>query len=338
MQILKPNEVKCLEQICALRQNELIKVMKKYLEKYYTSIISTSNYIIAIGDIPVGLVAHMDTVFPNPPKELYYDQKKNVMWSPIGAGFDDRAGIYAIIRLLKKGYKPSIILTTDEERGGLGADKLVTDKAEAPTDLKYLIELDRCGAKDCVFYDCNNPEFDTYIESFGFEMALGTFSDIGIICPAWGIAGVNLSIGYECEHSTSEHLFVHDMLATIAKVEQMLKDADNIEAFEYIPFENYVYSYQWDPSYGISKEEWDSWMNRTQQCAYCHYEDVEFNMIPVKLKDYGTIFLCPECAASHDFVHWCPSCGEAYIDMRYIGEDRLCEDCEAKINDNKGTI
>ena len=338
MQILKPNEVKCLEQICTLRQNELIKVMKKYLDKYYTSIISTNDYIVAIGDTPVGLVAHMDTVFPSPPCELYYDQKKNVMWAVSGAGFDDRAGVYAIIRLLKKGYRPTVILTTDEERGALGAEKLINTYTEAPTELKYIIQLDRQGADDCVFYDCGNLDFEEYVESFGFETNWGTFSDISVICPAWKVAGVNLSIGYENEHSTSEHLFVHNMLATIAKVEQMLKDTHNIEKFIYI--ENIKNQYQWDPCYGVSKEEWDSWVNgqTTEECVYCGYRDTEFNMIPIKTNGHGTVFVCPECAASNPHIHWCPCCGEAYIDIRFNGENRLCEDCEGMANDYKGTV
>lgn len=338
MQILKSNEIQCLEQICALRQNELIKVMKKYLEKHYSSIISTNDFIIAIGDIPIGLVAHMDTVFPNPPSELYYDQRKNVMWASTGAGFDDRAGVYAIIRLLSKGYKPTVILTTDEERGALGAEKLVNTYVDVPTELKYIIQLDRCGSNDCVFYDCANSEFEKYVESFGFKTNWGTFSDISVICPAWKVAGVNLSIGYENEHSTSEHLFVYNMLATIAKVEQMLKDANNAEKFIYI--ENIKKQYQWDACYGISKEEWYNWTNATtvEKCIFCGYQDTEFNMIPIKSKGYNTMFICPECAASNPYVHWCPCCGEAYINMKFIGENRLCEDCEGKANDYKGAI
>ena len=94
-------------------------------------------------------------------------------------------------------------------------------EAEAITDLNYIIQLDRRGSNDCVFYECNNPEFVEYVEAFGFVTAHGTFSDISTICPSWGIAGVNLSIGYIDEHSYSEILYVGNMLATIGKVEKM---------------------------------------------------------------------------------------------------------------------
>ena len=250
MQTLKPSEVKCLEQICSLNQQGLMNVMKKLLSKYFTSTIYTKDYLIGIGEIPVAVIAHMDTVFPKPPKDMFYDRQKNVMWAPTGAGFDDRVGVYAIIRLLSKGYKPTVILTTDEEMGVIGAEKLTKDFPQPTMDLKYIIELDRRGSVDCVFYDCANTKFEDYIESFGFVTNWGSFSDISVICPAWEIAGVNLSIGYENEDSTSEHLFVGHMLATIQKVEKMFEDIDNADKFKYIPDRWSKFLYKWDPAYG----------------------------------------------------------------------------------------
>lgn len=329
MQVLKPTEVKCLEQICSLSQQSLMNVMKKLLSKHFTSTIYTKNYLIGIGEIPVAVVAHMDTVFPKPPKDIFYDKQKNVMWSPTGAGFDDRAGVYAIIRLLSKGYKPTVILTTDEEMGAIGAEKLITDFPEPAMDLKYIIELDRRGSVDCVFYDCANTKFEDYVESFGFVTNWGSFSDISVICPAWEIAGVNLSIGYENEHSTSEHLFVGHMLATIQKVEKMFEDIEKADKFEYIPDRWSGFSYKWDPAYGVSEAEWNSWHN-TQECVFCGYKDFDYNMIPVKSDSFDkTLFVCPECASSDVDINWCSCCGEAFFDIN--GETkRLCSDCEAK--------
>lgn len=338
MQVLKPNEIKSLEQICQLSQKSLMSVMKKLLSKYFTSTIYTQDYLIGVGDIPVAIVAHMDTVFPKSPTDIFYDKQKNVMWSPTGAGFDDRAGVYAIIRLLSKGYKPTIILTTDEERGALGAEKLIKDFPQPTMELKYIIELDRRGSTDCVFYECANLKFEDYIESFGFVTNWGTFSDISVICPAWKIAGVNLSIGYENEHSTSEHLFVGHMLATIQKVEKILNDINNVKPFKYIPDVWAGQRYQWDSLYGISKEDWDSWHN-TEQCIYCGYKDVEYNMIPVKSdSSQTTLFVCPECASASENIGWCPCCGEAFFDIDNNGNcEKLCTDCEAKkiVNFNK---
>lgn len=103
-----------------------------------------------------------------------------------------------------------------------------------PVELKYIIQLDRRGDNDCVFYDCWNEEFMNYIMQFGYEMALGSFSDISTICPAWDIAGVNLSIGYRDEHTYGERLYLNPLMRTIEKVEKMLEDIDNVPMFKYI--------------------------------------------------------------------------------------------------------
>lgn len=60
------------------------------------------------------------------------------MWSPQGLGADDRAGIFAIIQIIKSGLRPHIILTTDEEVGGVGAD-LLSKNGNPFADLRYII-------------------------------------------------------------------------------------------------------------------------------------------------------------------------------------------------------
>ena len=168
MKILKPAEIKSIEQFFQLKQESLLKVMSKYLKTKYKEVYFTPDYIVAVGDIPIAVVAHLDTVFTSPPENIFYDRVKNVMWSPEGMGADDRAGVYAIVQLIKQGLRPTVIFTTDEERGALGAEKLVKDYSEAITELKYIIQLDRRGSNDCVFYDCENPAFEEYIETFDY--------------------------------------------------------------------------------------------------------------------------------------------------------------------------
>lgn len=87
------------------------------------------------------------------------------------------------------------------------AQTLETEKIKGPScKLKAIFELDRCGKDDMVFYGCNNPDFENYIEKFGFTFGWGTFSDISVIAPAWKVAAVNLSIGYVGEHMQTEIL------------------------------------------------------------------------------------------------------------------------------------
>ena len=281
MKTLNPQELKSIEQFFQLNQPSLMKAMKQYLKSKYDKVISTKEYLVAVGDIPIALTAHLDTVFKNPPNRIFYDRVKNVMWSPEGLGADDRAGVYAIVQIIKSGLRPTIIFTTDEELGCKGSEKLVKDIPIAPTELKYIIELDRRGSDDCVFYQCDNDEFETYVESFGFVMNFGSFSDISMICPAWKVAGVNLSIGYYDEHSYSETLYVGQMLNTINKVKNMLAAAEASPYFEYkeLYTKGWLAKYYthpteddewgWDPSFGISKETWASFMEPQSKCNQC---------------------------------------------------------------------
>ena len=357
MKTLNPEELRSIEQFFQLSQESLLRVMSKYLRSKYKTVYSTKEYVVAVGDIPIALVAHLDTVFSKQPANIFYDRIKNVMWSPEGLGADDRAGVYSIVQLIKQGLRPTIIFTTDEETGGIGAYKLIKDYPECPCDLRYIIQLDRRGSNDCVFYDCNNPKFDEYVEKFGFVTAFGTFSDISIICPTWKVAGVNLSIGYINEHSYSETLYVGAMLATIKKVANMLKDMQNndIEKFEYIPlyynsYLNYGFpteddmDFGWDPSYGISLSTWRKWHteNEIANCAFCGEKDYEYNLFPTKTVDHKTIFLCSDCASDTNKVGWCLYCGEPYVLEKDDKLTTICYDCldreDAKLGSTKTAV
>ena len=320
MKLLKDSDVKTFEQLCGLSQASMAKTLDTYLKSKYKRVVRTKDYIYAIGDIPIALVAHMDTVFTRPASEIFYDRRKNVMWAAEGLGADDRAGIFAIIQIIRKGLRPHIIFTTDEEKGCLGADKL--GQIACPfNDLCYVIQLDRRGANDCVFYDCDNEEFTRYVEQFGFVEAIGSFTDICSICPAWKVAGVNLSIGYQNEHSISETLYVGQMLDTIEKVCKMLSETD-IPKFEYI-----------SAYYGISRNDWFRYIRKSASepenkthCHICKKEFLEEELIPVTMRDYTRKNFCIDCISGR--VDWCNSCGEAYeLPAEGTQPTGLCEDC-----------
>ena len=201
---------KVLEYLLKQDQKGAKQLVEFFLEEKYEQVVKHEKYTYAIGTIPIALVAHLDTVYNSPALKIYHDAQHDVIWSPQGLGADDRAGVFAIIQIIKAGYRPHIIFTTDEEIGGKGASILASQKCPFP-QLKYLIELDRQGSHDCVFYDVDNPEFVKYIEAFGFKEAWGTFSDISYLAPAWKTCAVNLSVGYKYEHSYAEHLHLKDL-------------------------------------------------------------------------------------------------------------------------------
>ena len=342
MKTLTPQELRSIEQFFQLKQSSLMKAMRQYLKSKYDTVLCEKEYLIAVGDIPVALVAHLDTVFTAPPQRIFYDRTKNVMWSPDGLGADDRAGVYAIVQILKAGLRPTVIFTTDEEKGCLGAEALVKNLPIAPTELKYIIELDRRGSDDCVFYQCDNEQFEDYVESFGFVMNFGSFSDISVICPAWRVAGVNLSIGYYDEHSYSETLYVGQMLNTIEKVKRMLLSVDKADKYEYkeLLTKGWLAKYMhpteddwgWDPSYGISKEDWAYFMDPQSKCKDCGKWDYDYNLFPTKGENGETVFFCSDCISKRKDVHWCGTCGEPFIDSTLKkGKLAYCKDCRGNV-------
>jgi len=71
--------------------------------------------------IPVLLFAHLDTKQKEDeaPKHILFDPDYRVMWTPETLGADDRAGVYAVLKLIEQ-RNCSVLFTTGEERVVLG--------------------------------------------------------------------------------------------------------------------------------------------------------------------------------------------------------------------------
>ena len=316
MRILKDVDFRTFERLCGLSQKGVKHTLSIYLKSKYEKVIETPEYICAIGDIPIALVAHMDTVF-KPAREVFYDRQKNVIWSPTGLGADDRAGIFAIIKILQDGLRPSVILTTGEEDGGVGACAICDKYPECPIEgLKYMIQLDRRGTNDCVFYDCYCPEFVDYVESFGFCERWGSFTDISFLMPQWQTVGVNLSVGYEDEHSKQEILNINPLFDTIKKVKKMLTEQE-------IP------DFKYDELVAANSAWWKKagdWFG--QHCSKCKKIHSEYELFPVLGLDGKTKFYCPDCIVGN--VEWCDMCGEPFEIKEHTGK-KLCKECEEEL-------
>ncbi len=240
-------------------KKEVYRELKKMRKKPYWH----RDFIYAKGTVPILLVAHMDTVFENPPREVYYKKSEDKIFSfTNGLGADDRCGVYALLEISKK-YNPSVLFTQGEEIGLIGAQSAVDTLAKPK--VKYIIEFDRMGSNDMVFYDCGNTPFMNYIKQFGFEKQYGTYSDISILGPIWDIASVNLSCGYYREHSKSEYVIFHELEHNIERVEKMIQDYEQVPYFDHrevfplkeaypLPGMNNPFSLYLDQIYGITKD------------------------------------------------------------------------------------
>jgi hypothetical protein len=215
-----------------LDQAALKKELKKRLQAAAYDPIDNPGYLYAWGPLPILLVAHMDTVHRDNVSIVCQDAGGRILWSPQGIGGDDRAGAWLILQILAAGLRPSIVFTEDEETGAAGARAFAADAAAGGLKYDYIVEFDRRGANDCVFYNCHNEDFIDFVESFGFREAAGSFSDISVIAPKLGAAAVNISCGFYNEHSIAEYIDMDVIADNSRRAMQMLLTP--CEGFKYI--------------------------------------------------------------------------------------------------------
>lgn len=222
-------EMLTFEEIIRKPQHALKKMLMSELTRMGYRTRTKKGFIYAKGSLPVLLVAHLDTVHKEPVKTVCYSAVSGIVMSPEGIGGDDRAGVYMILQIIKK-YRCHVLFCEDEEIGGIGAHKFVG--SDIKPAVNYIVELDRRGSDDAVFYDCDNPAFTKFVTGFGFKEEFGSFSDISVIAPALQVAAVNISAGYYCEHSRHEYVNLPVMEKNIERVGNMLSTPS--EKFEYI--------------------------------------------------------------------------------------------------------
>lgn len=244
--------MKRFEDICRMSQSQLKTYLTKYLKSKYNNVTSSDGFIYAKGTFPVLLVAHMDTVHKHQVKQIVYSDKLNIISSPQGIGGDDRCGVHMIMQIIKD-YKCSVLFTEDEEIGGVGASKFVKALRKKEIEIakvNYMIELDRKGEKDAIFYECDNPEFEQFIiEDDDWEVEYGSYTDIVELEPEIGVAGVNFSCGYYKPHTTDEYVVISEMKANINKVKKLLARTDQEKEFEFIQADNGYYGYGYGYDY-----------------------------------------------------------------------------------------
>ena len=124
-----------------------------------------------------------------------------------------------ILQILQR-VKCHVLFCEDEESGGHGAKAFT--KGSIKVNVNYIIELDRKGDNDAVYYGCYNPEFREFIQGFGFQESVGSFSDISILAPHLKTAAVNLSTGYYNAHRNHELIDTQVMASNVERVIEMV--------------------------------------------------------------------------------------------------------------------
>lgn len=249
---------KFFENLCIMSQATLKKFVEAKLRTTHSQVVSADGYVYAQGDFPVLLVAHLDTVHHKATKkeDLRYNLESMAVGSINGIGGDDRCGVYMIFEIIKK-FNCSVVFCEDEEIGMVGANKFAKSALAKSLSFNYIIEFDRKGNNDAVFYDCDNPEFEDFITKEFFKTAYGTFTDICKIAPALKCAAVNLSCGYYKAHTVSEYVVLPEMERVITEACKILERTTENDKFEYIEFKYSGYG-----GYGGAYDDWEEYYGR----------------------------------------------------------------------------
>lgn len=328
-------------QYAQLPQNKLKGKLQNELGQLGYKAKAKDGFVFARGDIPVMLVAHMDTVHIAPPKNIWFSYDMDKITSNEGIGGDDRCGVYIIMEILKKTkLRPNILFVEDEEIGGIGSRKFITRYREDNLDLDYIIEIDRRGKDDSVFYDLDNDDFEDYVNSFGFITSWGSYTDICELCPHFKVAGVNLSSGYYNPHTKSEYVVISEMIDIKNKVIKMLKEYKNKDyrhkwewkenmcsGYDYIYYghnydiQNWVSKYNeknklTNPYYVDLEDDKYSDIHKKDYCDYCGLLEEDTTET-----DWGEI-ICEECAKMYGLKH-CVLCGK----LTY-NNTSVCDECK----------
>ena len=242
--------------ICRMSQDNLKKYVKNRLLNTHKDITAGDGFVFAAGTFPVLLVAHLDTVHAKLPDKVVYDANKQAFYSNNGIGGDDRCGVYMIFEVLKR-FNWSVLFCEDEESGMVGARKFTRTDLAKTLEFNYIIEFDRKGSNDAVFYDCDNDEFEEFITQEFYKTSYGTFSDISVLAPFLKCAAVNLSCGYYDAHTKKEYVVIPEMEASIEAACKILERTTEDNKFEYVESKyssaycgsrynsNGIYNYEW---------------------------------------------------------------------------------------------
>lgn len=313
---------------CKMDENKLKIELFEELRQYYKKLKFGDGFILAKGDIPIMLVAHIDTVHRTQCNDsnIFVNFENNIVCSTNGIGGDDRCGVFMIMDILKNTkYRPYILFTEDEECGGLGAKKFIKRYNSSNTNLNFIIELDRMNSHDSVYYDLDNFEFEEYINKYGFKTAFGSYTDICELCPAFNCAGVNLSCGYYKQHTTSEYVNIDEMLTTIYKVTKILENFKIEDKFEWKETERYYtpITYTNYTRYGGIYDGYDNYddIRITSTCDYC---GLSFPLGDIRMVEDCDSYICEDCMKKFGLKE-CKECGVALF---FDTKGDLCKDCQ----------
>lgn len=181
---------------------------------YAWDITDNLNYWYKAGTNGILLVAHLDTITRcnsprnKKPRPFNLCESNGLLFAENSVlGADDRAGVYAIKKILESVPECSVLFTNFEEAGGIGVKTFIKDHPMALLEHTLFIEIDRRGIDQFTHYMPDiDPNLEDIANTFNFNYEIGSYSDVSDLSKHYKIPHINLSAGYYNEHSAKEYL------------------------------------------------------------------------------------------------------------------------------------
>lgn len=235
MPVAEPVDASLLCSTLRASVEEIFTILGRELSELgYETVYRPGSYLVGVPKVipPIALVAHLDTIHRHDKDALVRSLDWKTLWNKAGVlGADDRAGVFAIRKLLSYGHRPLVIFCDKEESGGIGANDLIDDRVlnQFLPELSMYLELDRANRDDYVWYSSKFPrELAPIVESLGWKPAHGSFSDVAVLSEETLVPHINASIGYYNQHTKYERLALDELFLNLARADNLLKLQNSI--------------------------------------------------------------------------------------------------------------
>lgn len=206
------------------------------------------SYVFIDNHAPVLAVAHLDTVQSGTHFFTGETDEGVLVFNP---KLDDRLGAYIILDLLPKFVgkrRYDILLTTGEESGRSTAGQFATKK-----QYNWMFEFDR-GGTDVVMYRYENTASRTLLQSYGFVVGTGSYTDICDL-DSLGCLGFNIGCGYKDYHSKMAYANTTHTLDMVRKFARFFADNANT----HMAYTKPVYRTAKNTGTNLARYEGDAW-------------------------------------------------------------------------------
>ena len=214
-----------IEDLLVLTEQELFRYIETQLKKLGVKYITCDDYIVTTqhtANTPL-ICIHTDTVSKVAPKREDLLVSGNLLAlsqnSKAGClGADDRAGVWIALEMIKRGTATAFnyAFFTGEEIGCIGSTKFAT--TESLENYSAFIGLDRAsrgGVQNVATYLSDNDELIKIFTDLGYKEQAGSYTDCSVLSNYSDLACVNLSVGFQREHTKLESLDVSLMEQTL---------------------------------------------------------------------------------------------------------------------------